>query len=69
MRIVSILLSIVSTILGFIPFLSQVEKESCWYPLSVGVVGGLIFSLIGIVFYLPIFVLKRKDVDIFFRKK
>jgi len=69
MRIVSILLSIVSTILGFIPFLIQVEKESFWYPLSVGVVGGLIFSLIGIVLYLPIFVLKRKDVDIFFRKK
>ena len=53
-KIMPIFLTVVSTILGFIPFLIG-EKTSFWYPLAAGTIGGLAMSLVGIFFYLPIF--------------
>jgi multidrug efflux pump subunit AcrB len=53
-KIIPILLTIVSTVLGFVPFLIGV-KQPFWFTLSAGTIGGLFFSLIGIVFYLPMF--------------
>jgi multidrug efflux pump subunit AcrB len=53
-KIIPILLTVVSTILGFVPFLIG-EKQTFWYALAAGTIGGLIFSLIGIVFFLPLF--------------
>ncbi len=50
-----ILLTIISTTLGFMPFIIGSTKEAFWFPLAAGTIGGLLFSLIGIVFYLPIF--------------
>ncbi|RPH29669.1 MAG: efflux RND transporter permease subunit, partial [Bacteroidales bacterium] len=53
-KIVPILLTIVATVLGFVPFLIG-EKQPFWFSLAAGTIGGLVFSLIGIIFYLPLF--------------
>lgn len=60
-KIVPIFLTVISTILGFIPFMIGSQKEGFWFPLAVGTIGGLIMSVIGIFFYLPLFTLKKKD--------
>ena len=49
----------VSTILGFIPFMIGDGKESFWFPLAMGTIGGLVMSILAIFFYLPIFCLRR----------
>ncbi|MDR0394408.1 MAG: efflux RND transporter permease subunit [Tannerella sp.] len=61
-KIVPIFLTIISTILGFIPFMVGLDKESFWFPLAAGTIGGLITSLLGIFIYLPLFLIKRKTV-------
>lgn len=58
-KVVPIFLTVVSTILGFIPFMVGAEKEAFWFPLAAGTIGGLLMSIIGIFFFLPILVLKR----------
>ena len=62
-KIIPIFLTVVSTILGFIPFMVGEEKEGFWFPLAAGTIGGLAMSLVGIFFYLPVFSLGkvRKD--------
>lgn len=59
-KIVPIFLTVVSTILGFIPFMVGMDKEAFWFPLAAGTIGGLIMSVIAIFLFLPIFTLKRK---------
>lgn len=54
-KIIPILLTVASTVLGFIPFLIG-EKQPFWFALAAGTIGGLIFSLLGIVFFLPLFI-------------
>ncbi|MBR3897508.1 MAG: efflux RND transporter permease subunit [Bacteroidaceae bacterium] len=58
-KIVPILLTILSTILGFIPFMVGTGKEAFWFPLAAGTVGGLIMSFVGIFLYLPLFCLPK----------
>jgi multidrug efflux pump subunit AcrB len=60
-KIMPIFLTVVSTILGFIPFMVGVGKEAFWFPLAAGTIGGLLMSVLGIFLYLPIFVLPKKD--------
>ncbi|ADV43362.1 efflux RND transporter permease subunit [Bacteroides helcogenes] len=60
-KVIPIFLTVVSTILGFIPFMIGTEKEAFWFPLAAGTIGGLVMSVIGIFFFLPVFVLKKKD--------
>jgi multidrug efflux pump subunit AcrB len=59
-KIVPIFLTVVSTVLGFIPFMVGISKEAFWFPLAAGTIGGLIMSVIGIFFFLPLFALKRE---------
>ncbi len=59
-KIIPILLTIISTILGFIPFIIGLKRESFWFPLAAGTIGGLIMSLIGIFILLPMFVVKKE---------
>lgn len=59
-KIVPIFLTVVSTILGFIPFMVGFDKESFWFPLAAGTIGGLIMSVVGIFVFLPLLVVKRK---------
>ena len=60
-KIVPIFLTVVSTILGFIPFMIGTDKEAFWFPLAAGTIGGLVMSVIGIFFFLPVFVLRKQD--------
>jgi len=50
-----IMLTITSTVLGFSPFLIGSTKEAFWYPLAAGTIGGLLFSILGIILFLPVF--------------
>ena len=59
-KIIPIFLTVVSTILGFIPFMVGTDKEAFWFPLAAGTIGGLVMSIIGIFFFLPVFVLKKR---------
>ena len=61
-KIIPIFLTVVSTILGFIPFMVGTGKEAFWFPLAAGTIGGLIMSVLGIFIFLPIFTLKKERV-------
>ncbi|MDR3220358.1 MAG: efflux RND transporter permease subunit [Dysgonamonadaceae bacterium] len=54
-KISPIFLTVISTILGFIPFMIGAYKESFWYPLAAGTIGGLAVSLFGTFCFLPLF--------------
>jgi multidrug efflux pump subunit AcrB len=54
-KISPIFLTIFSTVLGFIPFMVGEYREAFWFPLAAGTIGGLIFSLLALFFYLPLF--------------
>ncbi len=58
-KIVPVAISVVSAVLGFVPFLIG-ERQPFWFALAAGTIGGLLFSLLGIVFYLPLF-LRMKE--------
>ncbi|QZE15654.1 efflux RND transporter permease subunit [Halosquirtibacter laminarini] len=53
-KIIPILLTIISSVLGLIPFIWMGQNEAFWFSFAVGAIGGLIFSLIAIFIYLPI---------------
>ena len=54
-KISPIFLTIISTILGFIPFMIGDNREAFWFPLAAGTIGGLIVSFAGIFCFLPLF--------------
>ncbi len=59
-KIVAITLTILSTVLGLLPFVWGGQKEVFWFAFAVGAMGGLLFSLLAIIIYLPLFMrLKR----------
>ena len=57
-KIIPIFLTITSTILGLLPFLSDGPEEVFWFDFAIGTIGGLAFSIIAVVIYLPVFVIK-----------
>ena len=57
-KINAILLTVISTVLGLIPFLLDGPDEVFWFAFAAGTIGGLLFSLIALVLYLPVFVKK-----------
>ncbi|MCQ4875354.1 efflux RND transporter permease subunit [Butyricimonas paravirosa] len=65
-KIIAVLLTILSTVLGLVPFLIDGPKaEEFWFSFAIGTMGGLLFSIIALVFFMPILmpfrrVLKRK---------
>ena len=59
-KILPIFLTVISTILGFIPFMVGDGKEAFWFPLAAGTIGGFVMSILGIFLFLPIFSLKKQ---------
>ena len=53
-KIIPIALTILSTIIGLAPFLIAGRSERFWFPLAAGTIGGLIFSVVGLVLFLPV---------------
>lgn len=59
-KITTIFVTVLSTVLGFIPFLIGDTQEGFWFPLAAGTMGGLIMSIIAIFFLLPIIIFSSK---------
>ncbi|MEA4936475.1 MAG: efflux RND transporter permease subunit [Paludibacter sp.] len=53
-KIRPIFLTVISTILGFVPFIVG-YKESFWFPLAAGTIGGLVVSFLVVFLILPVF--------------
>jgi multidrug efflux pump subunit AcrB len=58
-----ILMTIISTIAGLIPFVIGGQDEVFWFSLAIGTIGGLVFSLLAIFVFLPVMLIK-KDTDL-----
>lgn len=56
-KMIPILLTVISTIVGFLPFLLTVSGEIFWDALAAGTIGGLLFSIPILIVYLPLFLL------------
>lgn len=56
-KIIPILLTILSTVLGLVPFVVGGQHETFWFALAAGTISGLAFSLLGIYFVLPLFLI------------
>ncbi len=54
LKIIPILLTILSTVLGLLPFIFWGRNESFWFALAVGTIGGLIFSIPILLIFLPL---------------
>ena len=64
-KIIPILLTVASTILGLLPFLIDGPSEDFWFSFAVGSISGLIFSVVALVFVMPMLMKsdKRMSVD------
>ena len=58
-KIIPISLTVVSTVLGLIPFLMDGPNEVFWFAFAVGTMSGLLFSLLALVFVMPVWVRMR----------
>lgn len=58
-KIIPVILTIVSTVVGLISFIWQGQNEAFWFSFAAGTIGGLLFSILGIFFYLPLFSTKK----------
>ena len=58
-KIIPITLTVVSTVLGLIPFLMDGPKEVFWFAFAVGTMSGLFFSQLALVFVMPAWVRGR----------
>lgn len=59
-KIIPILLTILSTILGLLPFFWDNAEDKFWFSFAVGTTGGLLFSIIALVLFMPIFLNMNK---------
>src|SRR4030042_6365593 len=58
-KIIPIMLSIVATIVGLVPFLLTGKDERFWFALAAATIRGMLFSLIGLVIYQPLMLRKK----------
>ncbi|ASB47956.1 efflux RND transporter permease subunit [Alkalitalea saponilacus] len=58
-KIIPIVLTTLSTIVGLTPFLLAGKDEGFWFSLSAGAIGGLVFSLLAVVVWLPVILVRR----------
>ena len=63
-KAIPILLTIMSTCFGLIPFIMEGQNEIFWFSLAIGTIGGLIFSMIGVFWVLPVLLWKKTQIDI-----
>lgn len=58
-KITPIMLTVISTVLGLIPFLTDGPQEVFWFDFAIGTISGMLFSLVALVFFLPVFALRK----------
>ena len=54
-----IMLTVLSTGFGLIPFVMEGQGEIFWFSLAIGTIGGLVFSLVGVFLALPVFLWRK----------
>ncbi|MDO9551951.1 efflux RND transporter permease subunit [Rhodonellum sp.] len=59
-KAIPIMLTILSTCFGLIPFIMEGQNEIFWFSLAIGTIGGLIFSIVGVFLALPVFLWRKK---------
>ncbi len=59
-KAIPIMLTIMSTCFGLIPFLIEGQNEIFWFSLAIGTIGGLIFSMVGVFWVLPVMLWRKK---------
>lgn len=62
-KIIPIFLTVISTMLGFIPFMIGTDKEAFWFPLAAGTIGGLAMSVVGIWVFLPLMTVGKEKFE------
>ena len=60
-KIIPNLLTVISSILGFIRFLIGSKVAVFWIRLAIGRMSGLIFSVLELMIYLPLFFMRKED--------
>jgi multidrug efflux pump subunit AcrB len=55
-----ILLTIFSTCFGLVPFIIGGQNEVFWFSLAAGTIGGLLLSMVGVFFFLPLMAIRKK---------
>ncbi|MFT4804288.1 MAG: multidrug efflux pump subunit AcrB [Psychroserpens sp.] len=56
----TILLTVISTCFGLLPFLINGDTEVFWFSLAVGVIGGLTFSIFLVLIVLPVLMIDKR---------
>lgn len=59
-KIIPIMLTILSTVLGLVPFLCDGPEEVFWFAFAMAAISGTLFSIIALVVFLPIFLPMRR---------
>ncbi len=59
-KFVPVCITILTSILGFIPFLLEGDKEVFWFSLALGSIGGLLVSLFAVWICLPVWISKNR---------
>ena len=60
LKIIPITLTIVSTILGLVPFLTDGPEEIFWFDFALGTISGMLFSVLALIFVLPVFCVRNR---------
>lgn len=60
-KISAVFLTILSTVLGLIPFFIDGADNKFWFSFATGACGGLLFSVIALVFFMPIMLPLKKQ--------
>jgi multidrug efflux pump subunit AcrB len=60
-KIIPIILTTLSTIMGLMPFLMAGKNAGFWFSLAAGATGGLVFSLVAVVVWLPLILIRKRD--------
>lgn len=63
-KIIPTMLTILSTVLGLIPFLFDGKQNPFWFSFAVGVMSGMLFSVIAIVLVMPVFFPMKKPLAV-----
>lgn len=60
-KIIPISLTILSTVLGLVPFLYDGPEEVFWFAFAVAAISGTLFSVVALLVYLPLFLPMRSE--------
>jgi multidrug efflux pump subunit AcrB len=58
-KIIPIVLTVLATIVGLVPFLLTGKDERFWFALAAGTISGLVFSFVGLVVFQPMMLRKE----------